>query len=143
MEHPELIAFREKFRLAELRILDTACWTWSVRTAQPTLGASVLSLRRYAPSFGAVTSEEMADLATAVAAVESSTQRAFRYDKVNYLMLMMVDPHVHFHVLPRYAEARRFADVEWHDRGWPGAPLLAADPSPPEVLAAIRGALAG
>lgn len=143
MEHPELTAFREKFRLAELRILDTAHWTWSVRTAQPTLGATVLSLRRYAASFGAVKSDEMADLATAVGAVESATQRAFGYDKINYLMLMMVDPHVHFHVLPRHAAAKHFADLEWHDRGWPAAPNLAADPCPPEILSAIRTALRG
>jgi diadenosine tetraphosphate (Ap4A) HIT family hydrolase len=143
MEHAELIAFREKFRIAELRILDTAHWTWSVRTAQPTLGSSVLSLRRHAPSFGGVTSAEMVDLASAVAAVESATQRAFRYDKINYLMLMMVDPHVHFHVLPRYAEVRRFADLDWHDRGWPAVPSLAAEPCTAEVLSAIRSALRG
>ena len=25
------------------------------------------------------------------------------YERINYLMLMMVDPHVHFHVIPRYS----------------------------------------
>jgi diadenosine tetraphosphate (Ap4A) HIT family hydrolase len=140
---PELVAFREKFRIEELRILDTEHWTWSVRTAQPTLGASVLSLRRHAASFGEVTKEEMADLATAVATVERATRRAFAYDKINYLMLMMVDPHVHFHVLPRYAAVRHFADLEWHDRSWPQPPVLAAEPCAPEVLTAIRLALRG
>jgi diadenosine tetraphosphate (Ap4A) HIT family hydrolase len=140
---PQLTAFRAKFRLEELRILDTAHWTWSVRTTQPTLGATVLSLRRHAGSFAAVTSDEMADLATAVEIVERSTQRAFRHDKINYLMLMMVDPHVHFHVLPRYASTQRFADLDWQDRGWPAVPNLGADPCAPEVLSAIRSALRG
>ena len=44
----------------------------------------------------------------------------------NYLMLMMVDPHVHFHVIPRYAKPRRFADIDFPDSGWPGQPNLAA-----------------
>jgi len=143
VEHPELTAFRHKFRLEELHLLDTAHWTWSVRPAQPTLGATVLSLRRYAASFADVTSDEMADLASAVAAVESATRRAFGYDKINYLMLMMVDLHVHFHVLPRYGAVQRFADLDWEDRGWPAAPSLVADPCPSEVLSAIQTALRG
>jgi len=44
-------------------------------------------------------------------------------------MLMMVDPHVHFHVLPRYAGARRFEGVDFDDRGWPGPPDLKAAPA--------------
>jgi diadenosine tetraphosphate (Ap4A) HIT family hydrolase len=138
----ELNAFRVKFRTEELRILETAHWTWSVRPAQPTLGATVLSLRRHAASFADVAAEEMADLAAAVAAVERVTRRAFSHDKINYLMLMMVDPHVHFHVLPRYATERRFAELEWKDAAWPGPPSLAAEPCTPEVLAAIRATLA-
>jgi diadenosine tetraphosphate (Ap4A) HIT family hydrolase len=142
MGEAELTAFRAKFRIGELHVLDTVHWTWSVRPAQPTLGATVLSLRRPAASFGGVTPVEMADLAAAVGAVERATRGAFSHDKINYLMLMMVDPHVHFHVLPRYATPRRFADLDWTDPGWPGLPSLAAEPSAPEVLAAIRRSLA-
>ena len=39
-------------------------------------------------------------------------------------MLMMVDRDVHFHVIPRYAEARQFNGLEFIDFGWPGAPDL-------------------
>ena len=39
-------------------------------------------------------------------------------------MLMMVDPHVHFHVLPRYAQTRVFDGVQFPDTGWPGPPDL-------------------
>ena len=38
----------------------------------------------------------------------------------------MLDPHVHFHVLPRYAEARSFAGADFADAGWPAAPNLKA-----------------
>jgi diadenosine tetraphosphate (Ap4A) HIT family hydrolase len=40
--------------------------------------------------------------------------------KINYLMLMMVDPHVHFHVLPRYEGDRSHGGIEVVDAGWPG-----------------------
>ena len=49
---------------------------------------------------------------------------AFACDKLNYLMLMMVDPDVHFHVLPRYAVEREFGGVRFTDPGWPKVPNL-------------------
>jgi len=46
------------------------------------------------------------------------------YEKINYLMLMMVDPHVHFHVFPRYGSPRSLAGTSMDDTGWPGPPDL-------------------
>ena len=39
-------------------------------------------------------------------------------------MLMMVDPHVHFHVFPRYAGSRDLDGLTFADAGWPGPPDL-------------------
>jgi diadenosine tetraphosphate (Ap4A) HIT family hydrolase len=39
-------------------------------------------------------------------------------------MLMMVDPNVHFHVIPRYSSAREWNGIEFPDADWPGPPLL-------------------
>ena len=39
-------------------------------------------------------------------------------------MLMMVDPHVHFHVIPRYGGSRTIAGLEVTDHGWPRTPEL-------------------
>ena len=52
---------------------------------------------------------------------------------MNYMMLMMVDPDVHYHVLPRYGAPRRFEEaqnaalsaLEFVDVGWPALPALA------------------
>src|SRR3546814_12292851 len=56
---------------------------------------------------------------------------AFRpYQKINYLMLMMVDRDVHFHVLPRYAETQSFSGVAYPDGGWPAAPDLGGGVQP-------------
>ena len=57
-------------------------------------------------------------------AIEAALSAAFGYDKLNYLLLMMVDPDVHFHVLPRYGSEREFAGVVFPDPGFPGPPRL-------------------
>jgi len=56
---------------------------------------------------------------------------------------MMVDPDVHFHVIPRYAAPPSFGGTAFADAGWPGPPNLAADtPVTPAQLEAIRAELA-
>ena len=58
-------------------------------------------------------------------------------------MLMMVDPHVHFHVFPRYAGSRTISDVTIDDAAWPGPPdLRSAKDVGDEALGAIRFQLA-
>ena len=120
-----LEAFRAKFRVEELKVLENRSWTWSVRPGQPTLGAGILSLNRHAGKFSAVTPDELADLAELVSAVEGTIKVAFDHQIMNYLMLMMLDHHVHYHVIPRYESVRTFAGREWVDNGWPALPVIA------------------
>ncbi|MEX2009937.1 MAG: HIT family protein, partial [Dongiaceae bacterium] len=79
-------------------------------------------------AFSAISREAFAELAGIVADIEGALARAFAFDKINYLMLMMVDPHVHFHVLPRYGGERAFAGLRFVDPGWPRAPDLSQAP---------------
>ena len=116
--------FRAKFRVEELKVMENSSWTWSVRPGQPTLGAGILSLNRYALKLSDVTGEEMKDLADLIRVMEGTIQAAFDHNIMNYLMLMMVDHHVHYHVIPRYEETRSFAGNEWVDNGWPALPLI-------------------
>ena len=135
--------FRAKFRVEELLIAETPSWTWSVRPAQPTLGAGIIALKRHALRLSEVTAAEMADLAGLVSRLESSLSRCFGHQVMNYLMLMMVDHHVHYHALPRYDGAREFAGRRWVDNGWPGLPAFgdAQHADSPETLLEIRRAL--
>lgn len=119
-------AFLEKFRVRDLEIAVSDHWTWSLRPDQPTPGAGILSLNRYCEAFHEVTPEEMADLSTIVSTIETRLGGTLAPDKMNYLMLMMVDPPVHFHVLPRYSRPVEAADRVWNDLGWPGPPQLTA-----------------
>ena len=60
-------------------------------------------------------------------------------------MLMMVDPHVHFHVIPRYEGAREWGGVAFPDAGWPAVPQLGdavkLEPAQREALVAELKAL--
>jgi diadenosine tetraphosphate (Ap4A) HIT family hydrolase len=77
-------------------------------------------------SFGEISPEASIELQQATAAIERVLGEMFAFDKINYLMLMMVDPDVHFHVLPRYAENRDYAGSTFADGSWPGPPDITA-----------------
>jgi len=95
-----------------------------LRPAQATLGALVLAAHEPAEAFSQLSPESFTELHSITGHIESALAKAFQNDKINYLMLMMVDPDVHFHVLPRYAQPRQFADIEFIDAGWPAMPNL-------------------
>ena len=114
-----------KFGYPQSLLADYEHWTVLLRPQQVTLGALVLACQEPATRFSDISPQAFTSLAAVVADIEATLGQAFSYDKVNYLMLMMVDPHVHFHVLPRYAKAREFGGAAFADAGWPGAPDLA------------------
>jgi diadenosine tetraphosphate (Ap4A) HIT family hydrolase len=115
-----------RFGYPDTLIRESACWSVQLRPAQVTLGALVLVCKEPATRFGQLSEAAFIDLRAMVAAAEAALTRAFGWERINYLMLMMVDPDVHFHVLPRYGSARTFAGVSFEDAGWPGPPRLDA-----------------
>jgi diadenosine tetraphosphate (Ap4A) HIT family hydrolase len=100
-------------------------WLVLLRPDQPTLASLVLAAKGEATAFGALGGEAFAELGRVVADIEAALRQAVAPAKINYLMLMMVDPHVHFHVLPRYEGERSACGVAIEDAGWPKAPALA------------------
>jgi glycerol-3-phosphate cytidylyltransferase len=56
--------------------------------------------------------------------IERILKEKFSYSKINYLMLMMVDPEVHFHIIPRYENGTEFSGKNFPDKSWPGPPDL-------------------
>lgn len=133
--------FQEKFRLPELVIAETEYWVWSVRPVQSTIGAGVLSAKRPIEAFSEMTEEESKDLGKIIKLIEKTLEKTFLYNRINYLMLMMVDFHVHFHVIPRYDRKIEFLDITWIDKGWPTPPILDAEDVTDEVIFAIRDEL--
>src|SRR5688572_18669648 len=117
-----------KFGYPDSLIREYEHWVVLLRPAQVTVGSLVLAAKGEATAFGQLPPGAHAELATVTKEIEATLLAEIGYEKINYLMLMMVDPHVHFHVLPRYSAARRFEGVDFEDRGWPGPPDLKAAP---------------
>ena len=99
-------------------------WCLLARPKQATLGAMVLIARQPATRWPELEPAAFTELATVTGLLEAALYQRFACDKINYLMLMMVDPEVHFHVLPRYQQAVSFAGQRFPDPGWPGPPRL-------------------
>lgn len=118
-------ATQEKFGYPKTLITEGDHWTVQLRPAQPTLGSLVIVCREPVTEFGAVSAAGFAELGRLVARIESVLRTFAGYERINYLMLMMVDKDVHFHVLPRYDGDRHWGGRSFVDAGWPGPPALA------------------
>ncbi len=114
----------EKFGYPATLLREYEHWLVLLRPAQVTLGALVLAAKSGATAYGALPRDPFAEQADAVAGIEQALARFVRYERINYLMLMMVDRQVHFHVIPRYAEPRNWNGIVFADAGWPGPPRL-------------------
>ncbi len=131
-----------RFGYPDTLVADYDHWVVLVRPAQPTIGSLILAARSEATAFGNLPEGAHAELRRVTNDIEAALGRLVAYERINYLMLMMVDPHVHFHVIPRYNGERTIGKLTAEDAGWPGPPdlkvALALDPA---RLAEFRGRL--
>ncbi len=114
-----------KFGYPASLVRDYKNWVVLVRPEQCTLGALVLVNKSEIQSFSALGRESFQELERVAQDIERNLTAFRAYQKINYLMLMMVDKEVHFHVLPRYESDQEFGGVVYPDPGWPMAPNLA------------------
>lgn len=131
-------ATASKFGYPDSCIAETPHWLVLLRPQQVTFGALVLLCREPVTAFGDVSRTAMAALPGVAKNIERLLTAETRYQKINYLMLMMVDPDVHFHVFPRYEGVREYEGLSFADAGWPGPPRLdQAVALPPGALQAL------
>ena len=120
-------------------VAETASWLILVRPKQPTFGSLVLICKESAEAFSQLSPAAFADLKVATDGIERLLGKVVAYEKINYLMLMMVDRDVHFHVIPRYAGTREHDGRTFADAGWPAVPALGStvdlDPDAAEQMA--------
>jgi len=135
--------FARDFDAENLTLFSTEHWSVLVRKRQVAIGSLVLAANRSFISGGELTQEEAIEFPGAVARLERILTDAFAFDKINYLCLMMVDQHYHFHVIPRYETAREFGGTTWVDESWPKPPNLAAPPTEETVLLELKSFLSG
>jgi diadenosine tetraphosphate (Ap4A) HIT family hydrolase len=117
-------ATEAKFGDPVTRIAQTESWTVLLRPKQPTFGSLVLICREPVQAFADVSASGFAELRGIIGKIETVLRGFVAYERINYLMLMMVDPDVHFHVIPRYNGSRNFGALAFADTGWPGPPAL-------------------
>jgi diadenosine tetraphosphate (Ap4A) HIT family hydrolase len=113
-----------RFGYPDTLIREYEHWLVLLREPQATLGSLVLCARSEATEFSALPTEAFAEMDEVIGEIEHALKAAFAYDKINYMMLMMVDPNVHFHVIPRYASAVSACGLTVKDPGWPALPQL-------------------
>ena len=132
----------EKFGWPATLVREFEHWLVLLRPAQVTLASLVLAAKDDATAYGDLPTQAFAEQAEAVRAIEQALRGFTAYERVNYLMLMMVDPNVHFHVIPRYSQPRKWNGLEFTDAGWPGPPRLDASVAlDPDQIAALTAEL--
>ncbi len=114
----------KRFGYPETLIREYEHWVVLLREQHVTLGCLVLCAKSDAKAFSHLPAGAFEEMGAVIRDVERVLGAAFSYDKINYLMLMMADPNVHFHIFPRYAEERSACGLTLSDPGWPGAPKL-------------------
>ena len=128
----------EKFGYPASLVEELEYWLILLRPAQVTLGSLVLAAKSDAIAYGDLPQAAFTEQKQAIEQIERALIGFVRYERINYLMLMMVDPHVHFHVIPRYSEQRNWNGLDFADMGWPGSPRLdAAVTLDPQQLSAL------
>ncbi len=113
-----------KFGYPDTRVAEYAHWVVQLRPRQVTLAALVLVCKSDARAFHDIGADAFRELERVTTDIEAVLAKVVGYERINYLMLMMVDPDVHFHDIPRHSGTRKLAGLELGDAGWPGPPDL-------------------
>lgn len=112
------------FNYKKTLIKEYNYWLVLLRPKQVTIGSLVIACKEDSESLADITSEAHLELQQIIFETEKSLREIFLFDKINYLALMMVDKHVHFHVIPRYSSFVSFNGINYSDIDWPFAPRL-------------------
>ncbi|MBV1911531.1 MAG: adenylyltransferase/cytidyltransferase family protein [Kangiellaceae bacterium] len=117
----------QNFGYPESLIKSYQHWHLLLRPMQPSIGSLVLVCKESVQKYSDISSAAMTEKSVVIQDIEEILGHRFNYSKINYLMLMMVDPAVHFHVIPRYEQAVEFCDQSYIDKSWPTPPDLSHD----------------
>ena len=114
----------KKFDYKQNLIREYQNWTLLLRPSQYSIGSLVLVHKNEIKQYSKISLESQIEQHKIINEVESVLKSSFDYDKINYLSLMMVDPEVHMHIIPRYEKDRSFQSHVFKDFDWPIAPNL-------------------
>lgn len=114
----------KKFGYPETLLKEFDNWYLLLRPEQVTLGSLILITKNNETSLSSISDSGFNEFSKVIKIIENVLDDTFAFKKINYLMYMMVDPEVHYHIIPRYSEQKYFKDTLFEDKGWPGLPAL-------------------
>tara|TARA_B100000212_G_C26982153_1_gene367138 strand:- start:99 stop:533 length:435 start_codon:yes stop_codon:yes gene_type:complete len=114
----------ETFNHKDLLIKEYLNWYLLLRNDQVTIGSLVLIEKNFHKRLSNISDNSFVEFGKIVREIEKTLNNLFGYEKINYLVLMMKDKEVHYHIIPRYSEDQLFESVTFADEGWPNMPDL-------------------
>lgn len=109
----------KKFGYPESLVKSYEYWYLLLRPGQITLGSLVLICKEPVHQYSLISQQAILEQKLIIADIEHVLKHRFDYAKINYQMLMMQDPEVHFHVIPRYDTDVEFCELSYADAFWP------------------------
>jgi diadenosine tetraphosphate (Ap4A) HIT family hydrolase len=109
----------QKFGYPDSLIKEYENWLLLLRPKQVTLGSLILICKEDVDAFSKISEASFIEFGSIIKEIENKLKKELEYKKINYLMLMMKDPEVHFHIFPRYSKDKEFDGVVFTDKAWP------------------------
>lgn len=109
----------QTFGYPDTLIKEYEHWVVLLRPKQVTIGSLVIAAKSEAKHLGELTKDEWAEFAQVSSDCEELLTKTFGAEKFNYLALMMKDPNVHFHFIPRYSKPVTLSGKEFSDADYP------------------------
>ena len=110
----------EKFGYPETLVKEYDNWVVLLKPEQTTLGTFIIANKSEATYLGKLPLEDWAEFSSVSRDAELVLTNELGAEKFNYLALMMKDPNVHFHLVPRYSKPQSFNGRDYVDKDWPG-----------------------
>ena len=113
--------FKDESNYGDL-IAETDYWVILLAPDQRYLGTCVVALKRFDGDLGGLTDEEWLDFGLIVKNLEAAIRKSFKSVLFNWGCLMNSsylndppNPHVHWHLIPRYKNKTEFEDFIFED----------------------------
>jgi len=113
-----------KFDYPSLLIKEYKYWYLLLRFDQCTFGAMVMIEKNFYKAYSQLSIESFKEKLEIFTDIETKAKELLNFKKINYLTLMMVDPELHIHVIPRYENLIKYKGEIFRDVGWPSLPNL-------------------
>lgn len=108
-----------KFGYPDTLIKEFENWVVLLRPEQITIGTLVLAAKSNARHLAELDQGTWAEFDVVSKFAEGLLQKIFGAEKFNYMALMMKDPNVHFHFIPRYSKPIELGGKQFIDPDWP------------------------